>query len=133
MESSDQNVTLPFRISENSGLLRVSRHLDFEESKSYKFTVFAKLTGFGEQASVGVEVRIVDSNDHAPTFPAKWTRQSLYPIAPNTTVGSVLLKMTATDRDTEDNGHISYKLAADANAPFSIDIETGEVGLFVFI
>ena len=44
-------------------------------------------------ASVLVEVFVEDSNDHSPVFAAKWTRQGPLPIAQDTAVGTVLLKV----------------------------------------
>lgn len=40
---ADDNATLPFKIDEKSGRIRVTKWLNHERNKSFTFTVFAKV------------------------------------------------------------------------------------------
>ncbi|VDK67917.1 unnamed protein product [Litomosoides sigmodontis] len=65
---------LPFSVDENSGHLRIIRWLDYENVSLYRFEVSAKLPSSTLEGKKEVEVTVADSNDHCPTFAAKWAR-----------------------------------------------------------
>lgn len=67
----DGDDTVPFTISENSGVLMVNGPLDRESRDKYSFMVLANDNPEGDDslnATVKVEVNILDINDNAPTF-----------------------------------------------------------------
>ncbi|VDN30690.1 unnamed protein product, partial [Cylicostephanus goldi] len=126
-----ENTTVPFEISEKSGIIRVSQELDYETQREYSFNILAKLqlSGFGGQSSQVVTVYVKDSNDHSPIWSAKWMRQGPIAVNSDTAIGTVVLKVDALDLDSGENARIGYKLSSDSNVPFSVDFETGEISL----
>ena len=44
LEPLDANSTVPFKLSEETGVLRVSGKLDFEQQREYHFNVLAKVS-----------------------------------------------------------------------------------------
>lgn len=67
----DGDETVPFTISENSGVLMVNGPLDRESRDKYNFMVLATDNPEGDNslnATVKVEVNVLDINDNAPTF-----------------------------------------------------------------
>ncbi|KAK6023862.1 cadherin domain protein [Ostertagia ostertagi] len=117
------NATVPFEVSEKTGVLRVAQLLDYEKQREYSFNILGK-------SSIVVTVSIKDSNDHSPVWAAKWSRQGPVVVVPNgTTVGTVLLKVDAVDLDSGENARIGYKLSSDSQVPFAVNFETGEISL----
>ncbi|KAK6023407.1 cadherin domain protein [Ostertagia ostertagi] len=123
------NATVPFEVSEKTGVLRVAQLLDYEKQREYSFNILGKLAGFGGQSSIVVTVSIKDSNDHSPVWAAKWSRQGPVVVPNGTTVGTVLLKVDAVDLDSGENARIGYKLSSDSQVPFAVNFETGEISL----
>uniref|UniRef100_A0A7I4YD34 Cadherin domain protein n=1 Tax=Haemonchus contortus TaxID=6289 RepID=A0A7I4YD34_HAECO len=128
LEMSD-NATVPFEVSEKTGVLRVAQLLDYEKQRDYTFNILAKLAGFGGQSSIVVTVLIKDSNDHSPVWAAKWNRQGPIAISNGTAVGTVILKVDAIDLDSGENARLGYKLSSDSQVPFTVNFETGEISL----
>ncbi|VDO27944.1 unnamed protein product [Haemonchus placei] len=140
LEMSD-NATVPFEVSEKTGVLRVAQLLDYEKQRDYTFNILAKLAGFGGQSSIVVTVLIKDSNDHSPVWAAKWNRQGPIAISNGTAVGTVILKVIrslfaqlfgvvdAIDLDSGENARLGYKLSSDSQVPFAVNFETGEISL----
>ncbi|KIH54064.1 cadherin domain protein, partial [Ancylostoma duodenale] len=124
-----ENATVPFEVSEKSGIIRLSQELDYETQREYSFNILAKLAGFGGQTSIVVTVHVKDSNDHSPIWAAKWMRQGPIAVPSDAAVGTVFLKVDALDLDSGDNARIGYKLSSDSQVPFSVDFETGEISL----
>ncbi|KAK5966297.1 hypothetical protein GCK32_008888, partial [Trichostrongylus colubriformis] len=129
LEMRDDNATVPFEVSEKTGVLRVAQFLDYEQQREYSFNILAKLAGFGGQSSIVVTVLVKDSNDHSPVWAAKWNRQGPVAVSNGTTVGTVVLKVDAVDLDSGENARIGYKLSSDSQVPFSVNFENGEISL----
>ncbi|EGT52030.1 hypothetical protein CAEBREN_12407 [Caenorhabditis brenneri] len=118
------NITLPFSIGSKNGILRVSSKIALSE-RVYNFNVVASLHGMKDKtAEREVSVEVLDSNDHAPVWSAKWMRQA--PIVLGK-VGDVLIKVDATDQDEGDNGKVVYKI--NSELPLEINASTGEIKL----
>ena len=111
-----------FAIGGTSGLMRVGNPLDRERTSSYRLTV----RYVEDEASIDVivEVTISDANDNAPQF-----NQTLYNVTINETVvpGFLVLTVSASDPDFDQNGRVSYTLDSTANTTFTLDQLTGEL------
>ncbi|CAG9538889.1 unnamed protein product [Cercopithifilaria johnstoni] len=130
--TSNADRSLPFSVDENSGHLRIIKWLDYENVSLYRFEVFAKLLDSTLEAKKEVEVMVADSNDHCPTFAAKWARGDPVAFPRNHSLNKVLFKAEALDIDSGANGHIRYELLSETLATtkiFTINPDTGEVTL----
>ncbi|VDN03543.1 unnamed protein product [Thelazia callipaeda] len=126
------NKSLPFRIDEKSGYLRVMQWLDYENTSFYQFEVVAKVPKYDLKASKKVEIKIADSNDNYPIFAAKWARGDAIALPRNFALNESLLKAEALDIDSGANGQIRYELFGDgitANSAFAINSQSGQVFL----
>nr|XP_034301420.1 LOW QUALITY PROTEIN: protocadherin-7-like [Crassostrea gigas] len=108
----------------------IKQILDREIKNYYQFNIRA-LDG-GSTPNVGVltvNVDILDINDNSPVFTHTSYNKS---VQENVTVGTNILQCVATDKDTLDNGKVSYRfsLRSDLEAlksKFSINAETGQI------
>ncbi|KAM6356511.1 protocadherin beta-15-like [Alca torda] len=108
--------------------LVLEKALDREEEAEVVFTLIA-MDGGSPPRSGTTEIRIVvlDVNDNAPVF-----TEELYigQVLENAPVGSVLLKVVATDKDVGVNGDITYQFSegvGQSNSAFAIDPTSGEI------
>ncbi|KAL4002923.1 Cadherin domain family protein [Acanthocheilonema viteae] len=130
--TSNADKSLPFSVDENGGHLRLIKWLDYENVSLYRFEVFAKLLDSTLEAKKEVEVIVVDSNDHCPTFAAKWARGDPIAFPRNYPLNKVLFKAEALDIDSGANGHIRYELLSETPTTtkiFTVNSDTGEVAL----
>lgn len=117
-----------FSISSSTGQITTARQLDFEDAQSYSLTVEARDSSspFSSQhASLShVDVIVAPLNEHAPDF-----SQSSYnvTISENTTVGTTVLSIIATDRDSGSQGELTFSLSS--GSPFYIDVASGSITL----
>ena len=115
-----------FTVSENTGEVRTSSHLDYEVQKQYSLTVFAcDVNGIGDCTATRVDIEVQDVNDNSPEF-----SQVIYRVDVNESakVGSRVVKIIATDADSGTFGSIQYTLDKSANMfPFSIGKVDGVV------
>ncbi|CAF4271827.1 unnamed protein product, partial [Didymodactylos carnosus] len=108
--------------------LVVKRRLDRETISSYNLTLIASDNGKPLlSGSTQLNIQISDVNDNVPQF-----KQSVYNIdvKENIPVGSILLRVEATDADIGENGLIRYELLNGNQLPFIIDSSTGEIRIF---
>uniref|UniRef100_A0A915BTY2 Cadherin domain-containing protein n=3 Tax=Parascaris TaxID=6254 RepID=A0A915BTY2_PARUN len=126
---TDDNATLPFKIDEKSGRIRVTEWLNHERNKSFIFTVFAELREYGSTAEAQVEISILDSNDHSPVFAAKWARGEPIALSRKFAVGKTIVRVDALDSDIGENGNVHYMLVNDEGTPFVVDSNNGDVKL----
>ena len=118
-----------FTIDGKTAMLATKVRLDRENKSIYTLTVLARDNGNPPlTGKTVVSVRVLDHNDHAPKF----TKDVFNTTIPeNTTVGSVVLKLTATDEDIEANAKLTFSLLkGDPNGAFLVKQETGEVKVF---
>ncbi|CAH1396739.1 unnamed protein product [Nezara viridula] len=108
-----------------------ARPLDREAQSSYRLTVTASDGGSPPlSSSCNFSVRVQDENDNPPVFSEPSYRGRVREDAP---LGSLVLNVSATDRDQGDNAKLSYSLANESQAFFRIDQNTGLIytaGLF---
>ena len=113
-----------FIIDPSIGLISLVGGLDYNSVPLFELSVTAKDSGTPPRnASVSVNISITDVNNHTPLFP---TSHYTISILENTTVGSSIANITATDVDADS---ITYILSLNSYAGdtplFSLDNETG--------
>jgi hypothetical protein len=117
-----------FSVDSQNGRLRVSQPLPAR----VQFTFVAKATDNGKpqnySLAVPVQIRVVDSNDHAPKF-AQEAYETHVPEKQETAPVEPLIVIHATDADLQDN-IVSYQIVAGNDEQlFVLNIKTGELRL----
>lgn len=69
-----------------------------------------------------LHVRVLDDNDHSPSFPLLRYHSS---VREDADVGTVVLVLSAVDRDEGLNGQVDYFLLGESSGTFSVDQVTG--------
>ena len=98
-----------FALNSRSGELSLNKILDWEYNRKYRLKILASdslLEEFSDTMEIVLHVKNV--NDNAPVFQS--ITNVILDISENTTVGSVLRKMRATDRDI--NGLLAYEIVS---------------------
>ncbi|KAJ8795015.1 hypothetical protein J1605_018602 [Eschrichtius robustus] len=116
-----------FRIHVSNGLLmRGPQPLDRERNSSHVLIVEAYNHDLGPmRSSVRVIVYVEDVNDEAPVFTQQqYSRLGLRETAG---IGTSVIVVRATDRDTGDGGLVNYRILSGAEGKFEIDESTGLV------
>ncbi|XP_067261327.1 protocadherin-23 isoform X2 [Chanodichthys erythropterus] len=113
----------PFRIHPETGWMFVSHSLDYETEPMYRFCVCAKAQNSKTEATATVVVMVQDENDNKPVFSRDMYFFSVQEgPSPHGLIGTV----KATDRDSLNNGVLSYILLSDGKY-FRINTRTGEI------
>ncbi|XP_029375177.1 protocadherin-16 [Echeneis naucrates] len=109
-----------FGIHRYSGGMSLTAPLDFEEKTWYTVTVRA--TDSQHQTEANITILVEDINDNAPAF-----THDLYQVSlpEHTPPGSAVVTVTATDRDSGDNGKITYRVMSSTQEGFYIDANNG--------
>ncbi|KAM4619841.1 protocadherin-16 [Polymixia lowei] len=109
-----------FGIHRFSGGLSLTAPLDFEEKTWYTLTVRA--TDSQHQTEANITILVEDINDNTPTF-----TQDLYQVMlpEHTPPGSPVVTVTATDRDSGENGKVTYRVMSSTQEGFYIDPSNG--------
>ncbi|XP_076606771.1 protocadherin-16 [Chaetodon auriga] len=109
-----------FGIHRYSGGVSLTAPLDFEEKTWYTLTVRA--TDTQHQTEANITILVEDINDNAPAF-----THDLYQVTlpEHTPPGSAVVTVTATDRDSGENGKITYKVMSSTQEGFYIDPNNG--------
>ncbi|XP_059339839.1 protocadherin gamma-B5-like [Ammospiza nelsoni] len=108
--------------------LVLERVLDREKQSSFELVLMASDGGDPSRSgTVQVRINVTDANDNPPVF-----SKSLFDarVAENLPLGSVVLRVRATDADAGSNGRVSYSFGSVADSVrtmFTIDSESGEV------
>lgn len=109
-----------FKINHKTGIIVTTDYLDFETKRRYEFDVVAN----NGEAETHIVVEIVDENDNAPQFLKSSYEATL---DENSPVGSSVLKVGATDKDSGKNGLVTYAIANTSPVPFTIDPFSGVI------
>lgn len=115
-----------FSINAVTGVISVFEMLDYERVRDYLLTIQA--TDLGEPPlsnQAMVNISILDANDNAPIFgQLAYTTQ----ISEDVHIGEVVIKVSATDLDSQQNSQLHYALVkGDHLQQFSIDPLTGNI------
>ncbi|KAK0064629.1 protocadherin-1 [Biomphalaria pfeifferi] len=108
--------------------LRLIRKLDRETTPSYLVTLMA--SDGDHEVRLPINIVVSDVNDYTPAFKQKSYSKT---ITENTTKDTVMLKVTATDPDANENGRVSYELVSNFQSKildsFKVLPDTGEIVL----
>ena len=97
--------------------LTLNSQLDYEAMTSYRLTIRAEDEGTPSPlySDVSVAIDVIDVNDNAPVFTQK---RYAVEIPENVAVGTEVLRVMASDRDSGENGRVTY-LLEEARVPSS--------------
>ncbi|XP_058922061.1 protocadherin-23 [Kogia breviceps] len=119
----DGNTDEYFAINETSGELSVTHALDREQVSNFTLVILCSDLGDPPQSSkVQLQVRVLDDNDHSPSFSRLHYQAS---VREDAQVGTVVLVLSAVDKDEGLNGQTVYSLADEASGAFTIDPVVG--------
>ncbi|KAJ7419526.1 hypothetical protein WISP_53472 [Willisornis vidua] len=117
----DNSPGMKFAIDQHTGVVTVVKPLDFEETAVYKLKII--VSDSVHQTEAELTILVLDINDNPPVF----TQDSYQVNLPElVSVDASLLTLSAMDRDSEQNGMISYKILSFSER-FSIDNKNGSV------
>nr|XP_014350992.1 PREDICTED: protocadherin-10-like [Latimeria chalumnae] len=112
-------------------ILVLEMPLDREQQPIYHLSLTALDGGLPERSgTLQITVTVADSNDNAPVFDQETYFVNLLE---NSIRGSVVVKLSAVDKDDGSNGKIQYSFSRDTSDAvtkiFSIDRNTGEINV----
>lgn len=120
--------SFPFALY-SDGNIKVIRSLDREIQSEYRFTVFAADQGNPSlTTSVTVTVNVLDQNDNPPVFVFPNNDNNTATIPLSSAPESVSVEIRATDRDSGDNGRVSYAIVGNNTGVFFMETFAG-IGL----
>ena len=103
----EDNTTLHFHIDFKTGVLTVTNPLDYESQSMHVLTVRATDSVTGAFSEASVEIEVEDVNDNAPIF-SKLTYS--VDIPEGLTVGTSVIKVSASDRDSGRNKELTFRM-----------------------
>ncbi|XP_061400398.1 cadherin-87A [Musca vetustissima] len=114
-----------FEINKSSGVITLTKRLDYETIKEVKFIATVSDTGVPPLTSTAdVIVDVINLNDNEPQF----TQNEYYfNITENSPIGTVAGKVEAFDKDLGAFGEVTYSLIGENNKYFTIDSYTGNI------
>ncbi|XP_059170799.1 protocadherin Fat 1-like isoform X3 [Physella acuta] len=115
-----------FSIDADTGEISTRQRLDREKTSAFNFTIAATDNG-SKMGFARVVIRVTDENDNMPMFSM---HEYKFNVARNATVGSVVLKVKAEDKDEGDNAKIVYSLLSgddEVTKLFELNTNTGEI------
>ncbi len=123
--SSDANL---FRIEPTTGRILTNSILDHESRSQYVFRIKAQDGGTPPRSAVAtIEVIIDDQNETPPEFEST---HASFSVVENTAPGSVVGSVKARDRDSGENGRISYFITwGNLFGTFGVNRSTGDIFL----
>ncbi|XP_055792755.1 protocadherin-16-like [Salvelinus fontinalis] len=109
-----------FGIHRYSGGLSLTAPLDYEDRTWYTLTVRA--TDSQHHTEANITILVEDVNDNAPAF-----TQDLYQVTlpEHSPPGSPVVTVTATDRDSGENGKVTYRVTSSTRGGFYVDPSNG--------
>nr|XP_040578403.1 fat-like cadherin-related tumor suppressor homolog isoform X5 [Lepeophtheirus salmonis] len=116
-----------FKINNRTGVLYSAEKLDSEVRSSYTLAVtalYSPITGKRKQTSVKIRIFVIDVNDNDPAFDMNVKEVFFHENQPP---GSTVIKIKAKDKDSGENGYISFTFANLNAIPFEIDHFTGVI------
>ncbi|XP_054451773.1 protocadherin-23 [Pteronotus mesoamericanus] len=119
----DGNTDGYFSINETSGELSTARALDREQVNNFTLVILCSDLGDPPRSSiVQLQVRVLDDNDHSPSFPTLHYQSS---VREDAEVGTVVLVLAAADKDEGLNGQTEYFLMDEVSGAFTLDPVAG--------
>ncbi|XP_039630272.1 protocadherin alpha-7-like isoform X3 [Polypterus senegalus] len=136
LKSYEMSENLPFLLQVKEGSIKdripvlvLQKALDREVKAKYEFTLTAIDGGNPPRSgNMNITVMIADVNDNAPIFDKEMYSVTL---EENCSIGSLVLKMNASDLDEGSNGEIIYSFDSSVKNKiddmFDLDIYNGEI------
>lgn len=124
--------TPTFTVDPLTGTLTLNADLDYETLPEYTLVIRAtdQPSNKTEKLSTSVTARVMvtDSNDNAPVFMSP-ASSSVF-LSDSATVGSTLCHVIAVDRDSGENGRVTYVIAGgNQEGKFALSYDTGVLTL----
>ncbi|XP_078145977.1 protocadherin-23 [Centroberyx gerrardi] len=111
-----------FAIDRYTGVVTLTRALDYEEQTEHTVRVWA--SDSLHQTTGEVKVQVLDVNDNAPDFSQVSYQVELSELA---SANTLVVSVSATDRDSGLNGKVSYRLLSSPLQGFHIHPDNGSV------
>ncbi|XP_029627098.1 protocadherin beta-16 isoform X11 [Salmo trutta] len=105
-----------FEINEDSGIVVLSGHIDYEKARHYEIHVQASDDG-GLTDSCKINVEVVDTNDNKPSINIMSKTNA---ISENAEPGTVVTIINVQDPDSGDNGRVQCSI--NENIPFAMKL-----------
>lgn len=124
---SSGNTGAVFAISEQSGVITVTRPLDRETQSRYVLELVGRLAGVQvRETKRNFTIAVTDVNDNSPKF-----SQSVYEasVLENSSPGTRVVQVDASDDDSGENAIVRYRILGDSSAvsQFVIEEDSGIV------
>ncbi|XP_037108956.1 protocadherin-23 [Syngnathus acus] len=120
--AGDAGVESAFAVDRYTGVVSLTRALDFEEEAEFTLTIWA--SDSLHRTSGELKVQVLDVNDNSPIFNQVSYQAELSELAPADTF---VLNVSATDKDSGLNGKITYKLLSSLLQGFYVQPHTGSL------
>ncbi|KAG7478673.1 protocadherin Fat 4-like [Solea senegalensis] len=119
------NLPLLFSVGEVSGLLTLTKELDFEREVIYHLQIKATDGGWiSKTGMMNITIVVMDVNDNPPVLSFS---EFLTLVPENSEIGTNVLDVKATDADSGLNAQIVYSLIAGHVDKFAIDPRSGTI------
>lgn len=115
-----------FEIDRYSGVITTRTQLDREKQSSYRFiAVAASHENRDMSSTVSCTVYVADDNDCVPTFTFPSPNNSSLTVSNNERPGRIIANLRAVDRDSGENGRVSFHILNRNSDVFTVDEWTG--------
>ncbi|XP_068607158.1 protocadherin-23 [Brachionichthys hirsutus] len=118
----NRSSNVPFAIDRYTGAVTLTRALDYEEQTEYTLVVWA--SDSLHETTGEVKVQVLDVNDNAPVFTELSYQVELSELV---LADTLVLSVSATDRDSGLNGKIVYRLLSSPPQGFYIQPDNGSL------
>ncbi|KYB27849.1 cadherin-related tumor suppressor [Tribolium castaneum] len=120
------NIGEALTMDKNTGEVHVAgRGLDYETLPVYEVWIEAKDSDVPPLRTVlQLTINVTDANDNSPVFNSNLYNAS---ILEEESPPQLVVKVSAEDLDSGENGQVTYKLTDDFDGTFEIDSESGEI------
>ena len=113
-----------FGIDSETGVVSTKVVFDYEQRQGYYFTIKAEDAG-GLSATVSVQVNVESQDEFAPAFSKP---EYFFAIQPNSEAGTIIGRVSATDKDEGPDGRIFYSIGSPSKL-FVINKTSGLISL----
>ncbi|XP_016148051.1 protocadherin-23 [Sinocyclocheilus grahami] len=111
-----------FAVDQYSGVITTTKSLNYEDQAVHTLRVEA--SDSVHQTEAEISIKVLDVNDNPPVF----SQESYQVVLPErTSADSYVVSVSATDKDSGQNGRISYRLLSSPARGFYIDPDNGSV------
>ena len=118
---SDGNKDGIFAVNSHTGVLSVADpvQIDYEKRKVYKLVVHGNYNSY-LILEAKVTLHVLDANDNSPVISKN---RYIVRIKEDVKIGSTILNVVASDKDSGNNSRISYVLANEQRVPFDVSFD----------